>query len=106
MLRFLLQDDLCVCSQANNRACDCGDADFVLSSAAAVERLWSLADKIVDGARNGTTHVAAEALFFLRCNRSSWDEETVAQAREAVQKSLSKKVENLMNEDEAQVFEE
>ena len=78
----------------------------MLSSAAVVERLWSLADKIVDGARNNTAPVVVEALLFLRCNRSFWDEETVAQAHEAVQKYLSKKVADLIDEDDACVFEE
>ena len=103
---FLLQHNLCVYSQANNRAYNYGNVDFVLSSAAVVERLWSLADEIVDGARNNTTPIVVEALLFLRYNRSFWDEETVAQAHKAVQKSLSKKVTTFIDEDDAHVFEE
>ena len=78
----------------------------MLSSAAAVERLWSLADKIVDGARNNTTPIVVEALLFLRCNRSFWDEETAVQAHKAAQKSLSNRVSTLIDEDEACAFEE
>ena len=97
-MRIYLQD--------NNRVYNYGNADFILSSAAVVERLWSLADKILDGARNNTTPIVVEALLFLRCNRSFWDEETIVQAYKAAQKTLSKKVTTLMDEDKVRVFEE
>ena len=92
--------------QANNRAYNYGNTDFILSSVAVVERLWSLADKILDGARNNTTPIVVEALLFLHCNCSFWDEETIVQAYKAVQKSLSKKVTTLIDEDEIYLFEE
>ena len=62
--------NLHIYSQANNRACNYGNADFALSSAATVERLWSLVDKIADSARNNTAPIIAQALFFLPCNCS------------------------------------
>ena len=46
-----------------------GNVDFILGSAAVVERLWSIADRLIDGERNNTSPLLMEALLFLRSNR-------------------------------------
>ena len=52
-------------SQASNKEYNYGNEDFVISSAAVVEQLWSLADKIVDGVHNNNTPIVLEVLLFL-----------------------------------------
>ena len=40
--------------------------DFILECVAVVDRLWSIADRFVDGDRNNTSPILMEALLFLR----------------------------------------
>ena len=71
-----------------------GNLDFILGSAAVVERLWSIADKLIDGNRNSTSPFLMEALLFLRENRSYWDLHLVCEAFNAIRSQIvTKKME-------------
>ena len=65
-----------------------GNVDFILGSAAVVERLWSIVDRLVDGYRNNISPLLMEALIFLRENRSYWDLELVRTAFNAVRSHI------------------
>ena len=75
-----------------------GNLDFILGSAAVVERLWSIADKLIDGDRNNTSPLLMEALLFLRENRSYWDLPLVCEAFNAMRSQI---VTKKMEEEEA-----
>ena len=92
-------------SQANNRACNYSNTDFVLSSAAAVEQLWSLGDKILDGVITLYLLLLRYCYFFIATTLFGM-KKTVVQAYKAAQKLLLKKVATLMDKDKACVFEE
>ena len=49
------------------------NANFILGSVAEVERLWSTADRVLDGKRNRTTPLLFEAFLFLKYNKKYWD---------------------------------
>ena len=66
-----------------------GNVDFILGSAAVVERLWSIADRLIDGERNNTSPLLMEALLFLRSNRIYWDIELVRTAFNAVRSQIA-----------------
>ena len=58
-----------------------GNIDFILGSAAEVERLWSLAKHILEDDRRGMmSEDMFEALLFLKVNRRFWNEQNVAEA--------------------------
>ena len=84
---------------------DYGNCDFILRSAAEVERLWSVADHYLDGARNNATPVLFESLIFSRVNGEYWDEKLIADSyREALKESaLPIRVDNRMNDDDLHV---
>ena len=65
-----------------------GYVDFILGSAAVVERLWSIADRLVDGERNNTSPLLTEALLFLWENRSYYDMELVRTTFNAVRSQI------------------
>jgi hypothetical protein len=52
----------------------------ILGSAAEVERVWSMADKILQLARFSTSPYLLEVIFFLKFNNKYWDKRTVAKA--------------------------
>ena len=54
--------------------------DFILGSAAEVERLWSIATNVLTDERKKTTPLMLEALLFLRVNEPLWDVNMVKQA--------------------------
>ena len=56
------------------------DCDFILGSAAEVERLWSIANHVLTDERKKTSPLMLEALLFLRVNIRLWDIHTVKQA--------------------------
>ena len=66
-----------------------GNVDFILGSAAVVERLWSIADRLIDGERNSTSPLLMESLLFLRSNRIYWDIELVRTAFNAVRSQIA-----------------
>ena len=53
--------------------------DYVIGSAAVVERLWSVARYILTTNRSSLSPVLFEALLFLRSNRTLWDVRTSAE---------------------------
>ena len=61
-----------------------GNVDFILGSAAVVERLWSIVDRLIDGERNNTSPLLMEALLFLRANIIYWDKELMRTAFNAI----------------------
>lgn len=62
--------------------------DFVLGSAAEVERLWSLAKYVLTNQRKSMTPLMFEAFMFLKINETFWSEALVI---EAYQNARSKK---------------
>jgi hypothetical protein len=56
------------------------NSDFILGSAAEVERLWSHAGLVLTKSRRSMTPMLLEAILFLKCNRRFWDQNLVAEA--------------------------
>lgn len=56
------------------------DSNFILASAAEVERLWSHAGLVLTKARRGMTPMLLEAILFLKFNRRFWDQNLVSEA--------------------------
>ena len=56
------------------------NCDFILGSAAEVERLWSVASHVLTDERKNTSPLMLEALLFLQVNFWLWDMHTVKQA--------------------------
>jgi hypothetical protein len=56
------------------------NADFILASAAEVERLWSMAKYILVDQRKGMTPQMFEALLFLKVNERFWNQSLVIDA--------------------------
>ena len=59
---------------------DYKNLDFISGSSAVVERLWSIANTIIDGDHNSTSPLLMEAFLFLCENRSYWDIQLVKEA--------------------------
>jgi hypothetical protein len=55
-------------------------ADFILGSAAEIERVWSSAEKILTPARFSTHPIQLEVILFLKYNKKYWNKSTVVQA--------------------------
>ncbi len=49
------------------------DANFICGSVAKVERLWSQARYLLQDHRKASTPMLAEAILFLKLNKSYWD---------------------------------
>ena len=79
-----------------NKSHDYGNCNFILGSAAVVERLWSIADRIIDGNRARTSPSLMEAMLFLRENRKFWDIDVI---QEAFHKTPSLRVTENLEED-------
>ena len=78
-----------------------GNVDFVKGSVAEVERLWSVADRYVDGSRNSTSPLLMEAMIFLKFNKDFWDEKTIVDAYKiACDDDLSNRIQELVLEDD------
>ena len=56
------------------------NCDFILGSAAEVERLWSIAKYVLTENTRSMTPQMFEALMFLRLNERFWDEQLVSEA--------------------------
>ena len=85
---------------------DYGDLDFILGSAAVVERLWFIVDELIDGPRNNTFPVLMEALLSLRENRQYLDDQLVqepfnANRSQRVKQKLDEDLEVTLEEDES-----
>ena len=61
--------------------------DFVLGSAAEVERLWSLAKYILVNQRKTMNSQMFECLLFLKYNRKYWNKEMVIEAYRRAQRN-------------------
>ena len=66
---------------ADNTYCNC---DFILGSAAEVERLWSHAELIMRDNRRHISPILFEALLFLKVNRRFWGASLVEEAHGAI----------------------
>ena len=71
------------------------DCSFILATAVIVERLWSVAGRLLSATRRSMTPEIFEAILFLHINRDFWDDELVykaiALAKEARVKIRSQK---------------
>ena len=76
------------------------DADFILGSAAEVERLWSIANNVLTDERKKTSPLLLEGILFLRVNVRLWDMQTVKQAYHM---SRNDRVDRNIQEDEQHV---
>ena len=79
-----------------NKSHDYGNCNFILGSATVVERLWSIADRIIDGNQARTSPSLMEAMLFLRENRKFWDIDVI---QEAFHKTPSLRVTENLEED-------
>jgi hypothetical protein len=55
-------------------------ADFILGSAAEIERVWSSAEKILTPARLSTHPIQLEVILFLKYSKKYWNKSTIVQA--------------------------
>ena len=62
----------------------CHNFDFAFAWAAAMERLWSIANYVTNTQRRGMTPQPFEAVLFLSENRQLWDDSTVVEAINAI----------------------
>ena len=72
------------------------NCDFILGSAAEVERLWSIATNVLTDERKNTSPLMLEALLFLRVNERLWDASTVKQA---INMALNDRIEKKLQEE-------
>jgi len=70
----------------NSVNCPYINSDFILASAAVVERLWSLAGLILTDNRKGMTPHLFEALLYLKVKDGFWTRADVVEARREAQK--------------------
>ena len=75
------------------------NSDFILGSAAEVERLWSIATNVLTDERKKTSPLMLEAVLFLRINSRLWDVQTVKQA---VHMSRNERIDQKIQEENAQ----
>jgi hypothetical protein len=74
------------------------DANFILASAAVVEKLWSLANHILTDTRKSMTPMVFKAFIFLKVNHRFWNQDLVCMAiamakTERLDKSLKRDAE-------------
>lgn len=74
-----------------------GNVDFILGSAAQVERLWSIADNVLTDKRKATTLLLFESIMFLRMNERFWNVHLI---RDAFHMSRSDRANQRMDEDQ------
>ena len=73
------------------------NCDFILGSAAEVERLWSIATNVLTDERKKMSPLMLEAVLFLRVNCRLWDVQTVKQA---LHMSRNERIDRKIEEDE------
>lgn len=76
---------------SNKESSECINCDFILGSAAEVERLWSVCDNILTDQRKRMTPQLFEALAFLRLNKRFWNQKHVSLAMAMASTELSRK---------------
>ena len=64
-------------AKAADKYMPCG---FILGSAAAVERIWSVAKRVIGAGNSSMSPELVEALLFLRYNERFWDVHAVSEA--------------------------
>jgi hypothetical protein len=67
------------------------NCDFILGSAAEVERLWSIAGQVFPKNRANMHPIQVEALLFLRINKRFWDKLEVVEAMKRAKQEASEK---------------
>ena len=72
------------------------NCDFILGSAAEVERVWSIATTVLTDEQKNTSPLMLEALLFLRVNERLWDASTVKQA---INMALNDRIEKKLQEE-------
>ena len=78
---------------------DCVNLDFVVGSAAEIERVWSMANFILVKERNSMSPIMFEALIFLKFNFSYWDDALILKAySKALNKQRSERLEKRLEE--------
>ena len=83
------------------------NVDFVLGSAAEVERLWSVARYVITDLRSRLSPVMFEALLFLKVNKDYWDKYLVAEAIKLVTSAkYEEKLKRLNEQEETTLNEE
>ena len=73
------------------------NCDFILGSAAEIERLWSIATNVLTDERKKMSPLMLEAVLFLRVNCRLWDVQTVKQA---LHMSRNERIDRKIEEDE------
>ena len=66
------------------------DCSFILATAVIVERLWSVAGRLLSATRRSMTPEIFEAILFLHINRDFWDDELVYKAIELAKEARVK----------------
>ena len=80
------------------------NCDFICGSAAEVERLWSVAKKILTNNRYHLTVVMFETLMFLKMNEDYWDLQSVHAAHSMARKpKRTTEIEAMLTEEEGGV---
>ena len=85
------------------------NCDFILGSAAEIERVWSLAELVLRKARCKMSPLLMEAMLMLKYNKSFWNKSTVALAlREVKQENQDARYEQYLQivEEETDVIDE
>lgn len=75
--------------RADEQYGDYRNCDFILGSAAEIERVWSAAEKILTSDRFRTHPILLETILFLRFNKKYWNKHTVMQAIKLVKEDDS-----------------
>ena len=65
------------------------NCDFILGSSAEIERVWSMAEKLMHKSRYSTAPNLLEAILFLKYNKDYWDLSMVASAVRLVKEENS-----------------
>ena len=74
-------------------------SDFIIGSAAEVERIWSSAKHILTDTRNRMKPLIFEAIIFLKKNERLWDDRLIAEAvRSAISDRTKKRIDELANQ--------
>ena len=80
------------------------NCDFICGSVAEVERLWSVAKKVLTNNRSCLTTVMFETLIFLKINEDYWDLQSVQTSHSMARKpKRTKEIEVMITEEEGKV---
>ena len=65
------------------------NCDFILGSAAEIERIWSISKNILNNSRKSMTPLLFESLLFLKLNKNYWDQKLVSIALDKARQQRS-----------------